>query len=75
MFLWGRTSVDTRAALPGAVAAGAAYVPGDAFTVERDGTRALRLGFATLESEALRTAAGRLRSAFAVHAAGEPPLP
>lgn len=74
MFLWGRAAVDTRAALPDAVAAGVAYVPGDAFTVARDGSHALRLGFATLEPDRLRTAAGRLRAAFTGTAGGVPPL-
>ena len=77
MFIWGRTAVDTRATFAAAVEAGVAYVPGDAFTVARDGTHALRLGFATLEPDDLRVAAGRLRSAFATAAArpGVAPLP
>ncbi len=74
MFLWGRAAVDTRAALAGAVAAGVAYVPGDAFTVARDGSHSLRLGFATLEPDRLRVAAARLRTAFTVTGDGRPPL-
>ncbi len=64
MFLWGRTSVDTRALFASAIAAGVAYVPGDAFSVAIDGSRSLRLSFATLEPEALQAAAARLRTVF-----------
>ncbi len=56
MFLWGRTNVDTRAALDRAIAAGVAYVPGDAFTVARDGSRSVRLSFATLAPDRLAQA-------------------
>ena len=65
MFCWGESAVDTRAALPGAVAAGVAYVPGDAFTVEGHAPRALRLSFASLQPADLALAARRLRAAFA----------
>ena len=65
MFLWGRAAVDTRASFPAAIDAGVAYVPGDAFSGETDGSRALRLSFATLDPEALRAAAARLRTVFA----------
>ena len=64
MFCWGTAGVDTRAALPRAIAAGVAYVPGDACTVGRDGRHTLRLSFATLAPADLRTAADRLRAAF-----------
>jgi Transcriptional regulators containing a DNA-bindi ng HTH domain and an aminotransferase domain (MocR family) a nd their eukaryotic orthologs len=62
MFCWGTAAVDTRAAFPRAIAAGVAYVPGDAFTVARDGRHSLRLSFATLEPAALAVAADRLRT-------------
>ncbi len=62
MFCWGSAAVDTRAALPRAIAAGVAYVPGDAFTVARDGRRSVRLSFATLDTAALSVAADRLRT-------------
>jgi len=62
MFCWGTVAVDARAALPRAIAAGVAYVPGDAFTVARDGRRSVRLSFATLEPTALAVAADRLRT-------------
>ena len=65
MFLWGHAPVDTRPALARAIAAGVAYVPGDAFTIASDGSRALRLSFATLDEPALRTAAARLRTVLA----------
>jgi 2-aminoadipate transaminase len=65
MFLWGRAAVDTRAAFADAVASGVAYVPGDAFTVDRDGTQYLRMSFATLAEDELRIAADRLRRTFA----------
>jgi 2-aminoadipate transaminase len=64
MFCWGTAPVPTRSALTRAVDAGVAYVPGDAFTVARDGERSLRLSFATLEPEQLTIAAARLRAAF-----------
>ena len=64
MFLWGRATVDTRAAFERAIEAGVAYVPGDAFTVDRPGSHWLRMSFATLEPEDLRTAARRLDAAF-----------
>ena len=64
MFLWGRAATDTRAAFAPAIAAGVAYVPGDAFTVDRDGSQHLRLSFATLAVDELRIAADRLRHVF-----------
>jgi 2-aminoadipate transaminase len=78
MFLWGRTAVDTRASFAAAIAAGVAYVPGDAFAVDRDGTHHVRLSFATLAPTDLQVAADRLRAAFAHRehrAAGGPRLP
>jgi 2-aminoadipate transaminase len=65
MFCWGTTTVDARAALPRSIAAGVAYVPGDAFTVARDGRRSVRLSFATLDAAALTLAADRLRRVLA----------
>jgi Transcriptional regulators containing a DNA-binding HTH domain and an aminotransferase domain (MocR family) and their eukaryotic orthologs len=64
MFLWGRAAVDTRMAFAAAIAAGVAYVPGDAFTVDGDGSAHLRLSFATLAVDDLRIAAARLRTVF-----------
>jgi 2-aminoadipate transaminase len=60
MFCWATAAVPTRPALAAAVDAGVAFVPGDAFTVDRDGTRTLRLSFATLEPADLERAAARL---------------
>ena len=65
MFCWGTARTDTRAALPHAIGRGVAYVPGDAFSVARDGRRDLRLSFATLAPTDLRVAADRLREALA----------
>ena len=64
MNLWGRAAVDTRLAFRAAIRTGVAYVPGDAFTVDRDGTNWLRVSFATLDVADLHRAAARLRSAF-----------
>ncbi len=64
MFLWGRTAVDPRSVFAAAIAAGVAYVPGDAFTVDTDGTHRVRLSFATLTPPDLRIAAARLRTVF-----------
>ena len=49
MFVWGSFTrpVDTAALLPRAIEAGVAFVPGAAFAVEADQSRALRLCFAT----------------------------
>lgn len=65
MFVWGETAVDTEAAFGRALANGVAYVPGTAFTVSRDGSRAVRLSYATLAEADLVEAARRLRGAFA----------
>ncbi|MGZ6998286.1 MAG: aminotransferase-like domain-containing protein [Acidimicrobiia bacterium] len=72
MFLWGEAAVDTRAMLPAALTAGVAYVPGDAFTVARDGSHSLRLSFATLTPTELRTAAARLIAVLTPATAGAP---
>lgn len=66
MFVWARfPGIDTAAALPGALDAGVAYVPGPAFAVEpvAHGERA-RLSFATLAPTALDEACDRLAGAF-----------
>jgi 2-aminoadipate transaminase len=65
MFLWGRAECDTTAALPTAIAAGVAYVPGAAFAVESDRSSHLRLSYASLTPDDLRVAAERLRAAIA----------
>jgi 2-aminoadipate transaminase len=48
-----------------ALRAGVAVVPGPPFCVERDGSRALRLSYATLSPDDMRTAVSRLASAHA----------
>lgn len=65
MFLWGETPVDTETAFGPALAAGVAYIPGAAFAVDRDGSHAVRLSYATLAEPDLAEAARRLRAAFA----------
>ncbi|WP_150116434.1 PLP-dependent aminotransferase family protein [Williamsia herbipolensis] len=66
MFCWARLpGVDTTALLDAAVDHGVAYVPGQAFSVRRDLSDRLRLSFATLTEDQLRTAAGRLHAATA----------
>ena len=64
MLLWGRAAVDTRAAFERAIDAGVAYIPGDAFSVDRPGTKWLRMSSATLGPEHLTMAARRLDTAF-----------
>lgn len=64
MFLWGHASRDTQAALATAIGAGVAYVPGAAFSVERDRSHDLRLSYASLALPELRDAAARLREVF-----------
>jgi 2-aminoadipate transaminase len=64
MFLWGEAERDTTEAFDAAIAEGVAYVPGVAFGVDLDRTRAVRLAYATLEVDALRDAATRLRRVF-----------
>ena len=75
MFLWGRVAVRTRPLLAGALRAGVAFVPGDAFGVDTDHAQWLRLSFATLPVAELRTAAARLRRAVGVAAGAELPVP
>jgi 2-aminoadipate transaminase len=70
MFLWGETDRDTTEQFAAAAAAGVAYVPGAAFGVDIDRSRALRLSYASLDEAGLRDAAGRLRAVFG---AGTPP--
>jgi 2-aminoadipate transaminase len=65
MFCWGHAPVPTRSALAAAIDAGVAYVPGDACTLARDGRRALRRSFATLEPADLVVAARRLARVLA----------
>ncbi|MCX6469982.1 MAG: PLP-dependent aminotransferase family protein [Corynebacteriales bacterium] len=66
MFCWARLpGVDSTALLDAAVDHGVAYVPGQAFSVHRDLSDRLRLSFATLTEDQLRTAAGRLHAATA----------
>lgn len=62
MFLWGEFdgAVDTSAQLTKAVDAGVAYVPGAAFAVQRNLTRALRVCFTTGSPDELRDAVRRL---------------
>ncbi len=62
MFLWGEFAdeVDTAALLPAAIDAGVAYVPGAAFAVRRDLTRALRFCYTTSSPGDLREAVRRL---------------
>jgi 2-aminoadipate transaminase len=64
MFLWGHAARDTQAELARAIDAGVAYVPGTAFAVDRDRSRALRLSYASLSPVELRDAAARLRAVF-----------
>ncbi len=64
MFLWGEADRDTTNAFDAAIAAGVAYVPGDAFGVDIDRRCALRLAYATLGIDELRGAADRLRRVF-----------
>jgi 2-aminoadipate transaminase len=67
MFIWARFTdgTDTRALLPRALAAGMAYVPGDAFYADADAPRdRLRLSFTTEAPQRLREGVVRLRSAW-----------
>ncbi|ADG77625.1 PLP-dependent aminotransferase family protein [Tsukamurella paurometabola] len=66
MFLWGEFAdgTDTAAALPRAVDAGVAYVPGSAFAVASSHTGALRFCFTTAEPARLREAVERLEKVF-----------
>jgi 2-aminoadipate transaminase len=70
MFLWltfADPAVDTRALLELAVTRGVAFVPGDAFAVDRDLRRCARLSFATATLDELAIAAGRLATAVDDH--------
>jgi len=63
MFLWAEFAdhnIDTTRLLDPALANGVAFVPGDAFAVERDLSTYLRLSFATASPPELREAAARL---------------
>lgn len=66
MFVWACfPGIDTAAALPGALDAGVAYVPGPAFAVAPGAHRErARLSFATLAPPALDEACDRLAGAF-----------
>ncbi len=73
MFLWARFTdgTDTRALLPQALAAGMAYVPGDAFYADADAPRdRLRLSFTTESPERLREGVARLHAAWAAARGG-----
>ena len=64
MFLWATlpegANVDTRALLVDALADNVAFVPGGAFSVERDLSSTMRLSFATVDEANLVEAADRL---------------
>jgi 2-aminoadipate transaminase len=62
MFIWVRlpAGCDAMALLPQAVAAGVAYVPGEAFFAGAPDTRTLRLSFVTLSPENIRRAVAAL---------------
>ncbi|WP_066338181.1 aminotransferase-like domain-containing protein [Azohydromonas lata] len=66
MFLWARFTdgTDTRALLPAALAAGMAFVPGDAFYAGAAPRDRLRLSFSTETPERLREGVARLRKAW-----------
>jgi 2-aminoadipate transaminase len=57
--------VDAVTLSAAALRAGVAVVPGPPFCVERDGSRALRLSYATLSPDDTHTAVRRLASAYA----------
>jgi 2-aminoadipate transaminase len=68
MFLWleGPATLDAGRALPAALDAGVAYVPGEAFHVTpADGRRALRLSFASLPAERIDEGVRRLAAVLA----------
>jgi 2-aminoadipate transaminase len=67
MFAWVRLhdGVDATALLPGALAAGVAYVPGAAFSLGSDHASMVRLSFAGLERARLDVAIDRLASVVA----------
>jgi 2-aminoadipate transaminase len=66
MFVWGRfvEPIDTQALLPAALEQGMAYVPGQAFAVERDHRQSLRLSFATTTPDQLVEGVRRLAAAL-----------
>jgi 2-aminoadipate transaminase len=68
LFFWcaiQTADVDATGLARAALRAGVAVVPGPPFCVERDGSRALRLSYATLLPDDMRTAVRRLASAYA----------
>ncbi|WP_367127822.1 PLP-dependent aminotransferase family protein [Saccharothrix sp. HUAS TT1] len=72
LFLWattGPTSADSTTLARTALAHGLAVVPGPPFCVRHDGTRDLRLSFATLSPEELPEAVRRLANAHALASA------
>jgi 2-aminoadipate transaminase len=65
MFLWATVhGIDSRALLATAIDQGVAFVPGSAFSVERDLANALRLSFATATTTELVEAVERLGEAL-----------
>jgi 2-aminoadipate transaminase len=66
MFVWGRfvDPIDTQELLPQALEQGMAYVPGQAFAVDGDHRRALRLSFATATPVQLVEGVRRLAAAL-----------
>jgi 2-aminoadipate transaminase len=66
MFVWARFTdgTDTRALLPRALAAGMAFVPGDAFYAEAAPRDRLRLSFTTETPARLREGVARLHAAW-----------
>ncbi len=66
MFLWAELTdgTDSAALLPKALAAGVAFVPGNAFSVTTPHPHGLRLSYATAPPAALQEAAARLASAL-----------
>ncbi len=67
MFCWLRLpGADSAACLPRALEEGVAYVPGDAFAVDRDLSDHLRLSFATVDADQLPEAIRRLAVALGV---------
>jgi 2-aminoadipate transaminase len=66
MFVWGSfvDAVDTQELLPHALQRGVAYVPGQAFAVDGDHRRSLRLSFVTTSPDQLDEGVRRLASAL-----------
>ncbi|MBT9599200.1 MAG: PLP-dependent aminotransferase family protein [Vitreoscilla sp.] len=69
MFFWIRlpAGCNAMALLPGAVAAGVAYVPGEAFYAHAPDTRTMRLSFVTLTPDEIRQAVGMLGGVLRRH--------